>query len=97
MTKLIKQNTKLYTQLLNAYAHYNAKQIKSIFNAYNKPSIYKERVENHIKQEMADNNGFNYIIWGHNCMAFCCSYEFIKDNKHYLKIFTKDNTKILEI
>lgn len=97
MTKLVKQNTKLYTQLLNAFYYYNKKQVKSIFNAYNNPSIYKERAEKRIREEMAENNGFNYIIWGFNCSAFCCSYEYIKDNKHYLKIFTKDNTKILEI
>lgn len=47
-----------------------------IYEAYEKPSIYKVRAWNYCKEMCKALNGFNLRITGHNCMAFTVKFEF---------------------
>ena len=95
--KAIKKNTKEYNNLLEQYKRYKERFYISVYDAYNRPSIYKVRAEDDIKKAMREQNGGCYYIWSYNTCFFSCSYEYTENNKTYLKIFTKSNIKLLEL
>ena len=70
-----------------------------IYDAYEKPSIYKVRSFNAINERALETDGYNYDlrITGKNSMQYSTIYTFTEDGKTYAVKDTKDNCYITEL
>ena len=51
----------------------------SVYDVYERPSIYKVKAENEILKEMEDLNGYGYHIISYNTCMFTCGYYYKDD------------------
>ena len=70
-----------------------------IYEAYEKPSVYKVRSFNAIRERAYETDGYNHDlqIVGKNCMQYSTLYTFTQDGKTYAVKDTRDNMYITEL
>lgn len=62
----------------------------SVYDVYERPSIYKVQAENAILDEMYSLNGYGYHIISYNTCMFTCGYYYLDDeNKEHFVYHTK--------
>lgn len=96
-----KENTKFMRQ---SFAWYMAKRNTmpaDIYEAYEKPSIYKVRAWEYCKSLMNEYKGYGLVITGKNCMAFSagfigyvdglkCYFHITKSYDRYMPLEVED-------
>ena len=95
ITKEVKATTK-QAEALRFDANNWRWTYRDIYEAYERPSIYKVRSFEKIRDRALNTNGYNYDlrIIGKNCMSYSTVYTFTEGNTTYIVKDTKDNTYI---
>lgn len=93
MIKLNK-NTKKAKNLIDNYNNAKTTRLNEI---YKNASNYKWRAYYNILEDMKEDNGERLRVFNANCMQYSAGYTFTKDNKKFLKYYTKDNLYLIEI
>lgn len=96
--KKVNKGTKTHDWLVYDYKR-TAWTYDDIYDAYEKPSVYKVRSFEAIRRRAMETDGYNYDlkITGKNCMQYSTIYSFSQDGKTYIVKDTKDNTYIAEL
>ena len=80
--------TKRQQQMVNNYYNSNMYNLSDLYKTC---SFYKTRADYMIRNEMIENNGYNYKICGGNSCTFTCGYLMQKDNTTILVYHTHCN------
>ena len=86
--KTINNNTKQAKHYINAY---NRSEIYNIYQAYEKPSTRKTRIDYNCRMMMQSEGGHGYKIIGYNCSFFTVAWIAGKD----LRIETACNSFVI--
>ncbi len=81
----------------NLIDNYTRATTTTLYEIYTTASVYKWRAYNNILQDMEEDNGERLRVFNVNCMQYSAGYTFTKDNKKFLKYYTKDNLYLIEI
>ena len=69
-----KENTKFMRTNYQYYMNPWRPLPTDIYEAYERPSVYKVRAWEYCKQLMNEYNGYGLAVTGHNCMAFSAGF-----------------------
>lgn len=83
-----KTKTRLTKQERYWIQQYEYARYKSIYDAYEKPSYKKVRIESDIKQKMYDMNGQDYRILSKNGFHFSCGFVVDDGDNQFLVVCT---------
>lgn len=98
ITKEVKATTKEAEALRQDAQRWGRWTYNNIWEAYERPSIYKIRSFEEIERRARETEGYNHDlrIIGKNCMQYSTVYTFTEDGKTYIVKDTKDNCYITE-
>lgn len=65
----------------------------SVNEAYDRPSTTKQRIEQHILQDMRMVNGHDYKVCSRNCFHFTAGFLFESEGKQHLMYYTHTRTQ----